>query len=41
MSGFKLPSLQSAAALSFGFLAVFGGNFGQSFFVGFFGEEIQ
>ncbi|MGH1471669.1 MAG: MFS transporter [Cellvibrionaceae bacterium] len=41
MSSFKTFSLQSVPALLFGFFAVFGGNFGQSFFVGFFGEEIQ
>jgi hypothetical protein len=32
---------QQWAALLFGFLAVFGGNFGQSFFVGLFGQGIQ
>ena len=32
---------QQWAALLFGFLTVFGGNFGQSFFVGLFGQGIQ
>ena len=32
---------QQWPALLFGFLAVFGGNFGQSFFVGLFGQGIQ
>lgn len=39
-SYFRFVSSQWAILL-FGFLAVFGGNFGQSFFVGLFGEGIQ